>query len=124
MPLQAATERLGRAWGMVRHLNSVMDSPPLRETFNANLPRVTEFWTRLGQTEGLFARYKALRASEAYERLDPERARVVDAEARAGLLEDLPTKGGTLVDEGDLQVAARRLCRRRRFAANDHCVGL
>ncbi len=82
VPLQEATERLGRAWGMVRHLNSVMDSPPLRETFNANLPRVTEFWTRLGQTEGLFARYKALRGSEAYERLDPERARVVDNELR------------------------------------------
>jgi oligopeptidase A len=82
LPLQAATERLGRAWGMVRHLNSVMDSPALREVFNQNLPRVTEFWTRLGQTEGLFSKYKALRASDAFARLDAERARVIENELR------------------------------------------
>jgi oligopeptidase A len=82
LPLQAATERLGRAWGMVRHLNSVMDSPELRETFNENLPRITEFWTRLGQDAGLYRRYKALRASDEYRSLDPARARVVDNELR------------------------------------------
>ena len=82
LPLQEATERLGRAWGMVRHLNSVMDSPALRETFNQNLPRVTEFWTRLGQNEGLFAKYRALRAGDEYRRLDAERARVIDNELR------------------------------------------
>lgn len=82
LPLQEATERLGRAWGMVSHLNSVMDSPALRNTFNQNLPRVTEFWTRLGQSEGLFERYKALRASAEYNALDLARARVIDNELR------------------------------------------
>ena len=82
LPLQSATERLGRAWGMVRHLNSVMDSPALRDTFNENLPRVTEFWTRLGQTEGLFAKYQALRASDEYRKLDIAQARVIDNELR------------------------------------------
>ncbi len=82
MPLQAATERLGRAWGMVRHLNSVMDSPALRETFNANLPAVTEFWTRIGQSEGLFARYRALREGPVYAALDAERRKAIDNEVR------------------------------------------
>ncbi|MGE3926783.1 MAG: M3 family metallopeptidase [Lautropia sp.] len=82
VPLARATERLGRGWGMVRHLNSVMDSPALRETFNANLPRVTEFWTRLGQTEGLFAKYRTLAQGDEYRALDPERRRVVDNELR------------------------------------------
>mgnify|MGYP000864574279 CR=1 FL=1 len=58
--LDVATERLGRAWGAVNHLNSVADSPALREAYNAALPRVTEFWTRLGSDERLYAKYKAI----------------------------------------------------------------
>ncbi|MCL4185921.1 MAG: hypothetical protein KJ011_21035, partial [Burkholderiaceae bacterium] len=58
-PLEDATERLGRAWGMVGHLNGVADTPPLREAYNANLPKVTQFWTELSQHEALFAKYKA-----------------------------------------------------------------
>ncbi len=58
--LDVATERLGRAWGAVSHLNSVADTPELRAAFNAALPRVTEFWTRLGADERLYAKYKAI----------------------------------------------------------------
>ncbi|GAA4421100.1 M3 family metallopeptidase [Acidovorax lacteus] len=61
--LDVATERLGRAWGAVSHLNSVMDTPELRAAYNAALPRVTEFWTRLGADERLYAKYKAMDAS-------------------------------------------------------------
>ena len=58
--LDVATERLGRAWGAVSHLNSVADTPELRAAYNAALPRVTEFWTRLGADERLYAKYKAM----------------------------------------------------------------
>ncbi|MFI8617435.1 M3 family metallopeptidase [Acidovorax sp. NPDC077693] len=58
--LDVATERLGMAWGAVSHLNSVADTPELRAAYNAALPRVTEFWTRLGADERLFAKYKAI----------------------------------------------------------------
>jgi oligopeptidase A len=50
-----------RAWGAVSHLNSVMPTrPELRAAYNAALPRVTEFWTRLGADERLYAKYKAI----------------------------------------------------------------
>ncbi|MBE2264410.1 MAG: M3 family metallopeptidase [Burkholderiaceae bacterium] len=58
--LDVATERLGRAWGTVNHLNSVADTPQLRAAYNEALPKVTEFWTRLGSDERLFAKYKAI----------------------------------------------------------------
>lgn len=58
--LDVATEHLGRAWGAVNHLNSVMDTPELRAAYNAALPRITEFWTRLGADERLYAKYKAI----------------------------------------------------------------
>ena len=62
--LDVATERLGLAWGAVSHLNSVADTPELRAAYNAALPRVTEFWTRLGSDERLYAKYKAIDAGQ------------------------------------------------------------
>ena len=58
--LDVATEELGRSWGAVSHLSSVADTPELRAAYNEALPRVTEFWTRLGANEQLYAKYKAL----------------------------------------------------------------
>ena len=58
--LDTSTERLGRAWSAVSHLNSVADTPELRTAYNEALPRVTEFWTRLGADERLYAKYKAI----------------------------------------------------------------
>ncbi len=58
--LDVATEQLGRAWGAVSHLNGVADTPELRAAYNDALPKVTEFWTRLGADERLYAKYKAI----------------------------------------------------------------
>ncbi len=58
--LDTATERLGRAWNAVSHLNAVADTPELRAAYNEALPRVTEFSTRLGADERLYAKYKAI----------------------------------------------------------------
>lgn len=60
LTLDCATEKLSRAWGAVSHLNSVADTPELRAAYNEALPKVTEFWTRLGADERLYARYKAI----------------------------------------------------------------
>ena len=62
-PLEDANERLSRAWGQISHLHAVLDSPELREAYNANLPKVTQCWTELGQNEHLFAKYRALKAA-------------------------------------------------------------
>ena len=58
--LDVATEKFGRAWGAVSHLNSVADTPELRAAYNEALPKVTEFFTRLGADERLYAKYKAI----------------------------------------------------------------
>jgi oligopeptidase A len=63
--LDVSTEKLGRAWGAVGHLNSVADTPELRAAYNDNLPRITEFYTRLGADERLYAKYKALNTAQA-----------------------------------------------------------
>jgi oligopeptidase A len=76
-PLEGATEKLGRAWGVVNHLNNVVDTPELRATYNENQPKVTEFWTALAQNEALFAKYKALEASPEFASLSPARKKII-----------------------------------------------
>ena len=58
--LDVCTERMGVAWGAVGHLNSVADTPELRAAYNEALPKVTDFYTRLGADERLYAKYKAM----------------------------------------------------------------
>jgi oligopeptidase A len=62
--LDTSTEHLGAAWGAVGHLNAVADTPALREAYNAMLPAVTEFSTAMGANEALFAKYKAVMATQ------------------------------------------------------------
>jgi oligopeptidase A len=81
-PLDDANEKLGRAWGQVSHLHSVMDSPELREVYNANLPKITVYYAELGQNEALFAKFKALKASPGYAALSDARKKIVENELR------------------------------------------
>jgi oligopeptidase A len=75
--LDVATERLGRSWGAVSHLNHVADTPALRAAYTENLARVIEFHTRLGADERLYAKYKAIAASPAASRLSAPRQRAL-----------------------------------------------
>jgi oligopeptidase A len=81
-PLETANERLARAWTQVSHLNAVVNSPALREAYNAALPVVTQFATAQGQDLRLFGRFKALAASPGFARLPAARRRLVDNELR------------------------------------------
>lgn len=61
--LERATERLGYAWGKVTHLQSVNDSPALREAHNQMLPAVSAFYARIPLNAPLWLRLKAGAAS-------------------------------------------------------------
>ena len=115
-PLEDTTERLGRAWGMVGHLNGVADTPELRAAFNENLPRVTEFWTALGQNTALFDTYKALRASAEFTSLTGPQQRIVDHAIRGFRL-----GGAELVSPGRERYAAiqdRQAALSQKFSEN------
>ncbi len=77
-PLEDASERLSRAWGQVEHLHAVLDSPPLRDAYNASLPKVTQVWTELGQNQRLYEKYRELKAAPEYARLAPARKKLVE----------------------------------------------
>jgi oligopeptidase A len=81
-PIADTLDRLHRAWGALRHMNAVVSTPALRDAYNGNLPRITTFYTELGQDERLYAKYRALAASSGFASLDDARRRVIENELR------------------------------------------
>lgn len=65
LALEDATEELNRAWGKVTHLQSVADSPAIREAHNALLGKVSAFYARIPLNAALWARLKAVEAGGA-----------------------------------------------------------
>ncbi len=105
--LDVSTERMGRAWGTVGHLNSVADTPELRAAFNENLPRITEFYTRLGSDERLYAKYKALNAAQGMlppeQQLSPARQRALDNALRGFVLGGAELQGDAKTRFAEIQ---------------------
>ena len=81
-PLDDANERLSRAWGQVGHLNAVMNSPALREVYNANLPKITQYYAELGQNLALFNKVKAIRDGAEFATLGMARQKIIENELR------------------------------------------
>lgn len=77
-PLAEADDRLGRIWSPVGHLNAVQNSPELREAYEQSLPLLSEYSTWVGQHEGLYQAYRALRAGEHYPTLSIARKKAID----------------------------------------------
>ena len=86
-----ASERLSRAWRAVEHLTGVADTPELRAAHAENLPRITEFFTRQGADERLYAKYRAVDAGADAARLGPVRRK-----ALANWLRDFKLGGADL----------------------------
>ena len=81
-PMENANERVSRAWGPVGHLNAVMNSPELREVYNATLPKITAFYAELGQNLALFEKFKLLRDSDEFGSLSDARKKIIENELR------------------------------------------
>jgi len=81
-PLESANERLSRAWGQVSHLNAVMNSPELREVYNDNLPKITQYYAELSQNLELFERFRQLKASSEFALATTAQKKVVENELR------------------------------------------
>ena len=75
--LDDGLETLNHAWGLVSHLDSVNNSPELRDAHNAILPKVTEFFSSIPLNEPLWKTLKAFGQSTATEQLSATKQRYI-----------------------------------------------
>jgi Zn-dependent oligopeptidases len=102
-PIDEMDEKFSRAWSPVSHLNSVKNSPELREAYEACLPLLSEYSTWVGQHKPLYQAYKQLKDSKHYENLTKAQKKVIDNALRdfelsgIGLSEEKQKRYGEIV---------------------------
>ena len=92
-PLDDACEPLWRAWSVAAHLNAVVNTPALRDAYNAMLGPITEYSTWVGLHEGLYQQYLRLRTSSDFNHWTPARKRVIDLAIRNFRLSGVELEG-------------------------------
>ena len=80
--LEDIEEKLSRVWSQVGHINGVINSPELREAYNDNLSKLTDFYADLGQDERLYAKLRALRTSDTFDALSTSQKKIIENELR------------------------------------------
>ena len=92
--LEQATEELDFAWEKLSHLQSVADSPAVREAYNALLSKVTVFHAKIELNPDLWLRLKTFAATPAAPALQGIEARLVADQLATFRLAgaDLPAK--------------------------------
>ncbi|MBP7943420.1 MAG: M3 family metallopeptidase [Polynucleobacter sp.] len=100
-PLEDATEELSRAWGVISHLNSVADTPELRAAYGEMMPKVTAFFSSLGQNLALYQKFKELSQSPGYAKLSTAQKKVIENSLR-----DFRLGGAELADSQKPRFAA------------------
>jgi len=75
--LEQLNDELAQAWSPVSHLNAVRNSDEMREAYNACLPKLSAYFTELGQNESLFRAFEAFAATDAYTKLSTPQKKVI-----------------------------------------------
>ena len=93
-PLQQCDEKLSRAWSQVGHLNAVVNTQDLRDEYNKNLLKITNFYSEISQNEIIYKKFKALKNSSIYKSFNDAKKKVIDDELLGFELGgvDLPTE--------------------------------
>ncbi|MCH9698839.1 MAG: oligopeptidase A [Gammaproteobacteria bacterium] len=93
-PLDTMHDRLSKAWSPVQHMNAVVNSDELREAYNACLPKLSAYWTELGQNKQLYLAYQNIADSSEYSVLDHAQQQVIK-----NALRDFKLSGVALTDQ-------------------------
>jgi len=81
-PLDKLNVTLSNAWNAVSHLNSVKDTPEFRKAHEAALPKLTDYYTELGQNKALYKAFQELEKSKGFQNLNAAQQKVIHDELR------------------------------------------
>ena len=76
--VEEVDDQLSKIWSPASHLNGVVNTPELRAAHDACLPLLSDYATWVGQHEGLFGAYNALKNSHEFSTLATEQQTAVD----------------------------------------------
>jgi oligopeptidase A len=77
-PMEDLEDRLSRAWSPVSHMNAVLNSDELTDAYNACLPKLSQYFTELGQNEQLYKAYESIANGPDAEKLNVAQRKAID----------------------------------------------
>lgn len=101
--------RLGQAWGPVSHLNAVCNSPELRSAYEACLPKLSAYWTEIGQNQPLFQAYQQLASSPAAAGFDVAQTTILEHALRDFRLSGIDLPAAQQKRYGEIQMKLSEL---------------
>ena len=63
--------QMSESWGVLSHLNAVMNNAETREVYQSLLPSLSEYYTQLGQHTALYQTYQHVHDSSLFESFPP-----------------------------------------------------
>ncbi len=92
--IEALNDFLSQSFGPVSHMNSVVNTPELRDAYNASLPKLSEYQTEMGQNADLFSAYQSILTGPDFDTLDQAQKKSIENAIRDFRLSgiDLPKK--------------------------------
>jgi len=94
IPTDEADDILSKLWSPISHMNSVVSSDELRDAYESCLPLLSEYGTFVGQHQGLYQAYQALKDSSEFSKLETAQQKVI-----TNALRDFTLSGIALSDE-------------------------
>ncbi|MCX2982959.1 oligopeptidase A [Halieaceae bacterium IMCC14734] len=80
--LESLDDDLNRLWSQASHLHGVMNSESMRETYSSCLPKLTAYYTELGQHAGLYQRYSEIADSAEFAELKASQRKAIEHQLR------------------------------------------
>ena len=92
-PIEVSLNNINNVWSTVSHLNSVANTPELRDIYEANQQKLTDFYTQLGQNKDLYLAYQKLEKSDVFTGLSQAQKKTVTNEIRDFVLSGVSLEG-------------------------------
>lgn len=90
--LEKLGERLSRVWSPIGHINSVCNSEELRPVYSSLQAMISDYSTEMGQNDGLFSLYQAVKAAH-YDGLGAVERKIIDDALLGFKLSGIELKG-------------------------------
>ena len=107
--IEQLNDELAQAWSPVSHLNAVQNTDEMREAYNACLPKLSEYFTELGQNEKLYQAFEAFATTDAFTTLTTAQKKVITNSLRDFRLSGIGLEGEQQKRYAELQLELSEL---------------
>lgn len=81
-PMETLDDRLNQYWSPIQHMHAVVSTPTLRDAYNACIPKLSDYATKIGHNKTLFEAIKSIQDSATFETLINAQKKCITNELR------------------------------------------